>query len=340
MDAVTWLGEVVAWAGAELVRVLRYPLDTGQRLYSVYLLSALVLALAVLAYRQWRAEGTWRPLAVLRELFAARIWWHPSARLDYALFLLNPLLRPLLLVGGLSMVPVAIAVSDAMSASWGHSSVALAAWQVTALFTVALFVADDFTRYWLHRALHRVRALWALHRLHHSAEVLTPITVYRMHPLESALYSVRMVVTQGLVVGVFFHFFGMRLSAWEVAGANLFTYAFNLAGANLRHSHVWLSFGPWLERLFISPAQHQIHHSDRPEHYDRNFGSFLAVWDWMFGTLVLARGQVVTGFGLGRERNPFTGLARAWWLPVRDLGRALAGRKARAAPVARDATAE
>jgi len=327
MELPAWLHEAPARVGAELAGVLRYPLNSDQRLYGAYLLSALALALAVLLYRQRRREGHWHPLAALRELFSPRIWWHPSARLDYALFVLNPVIRSLLLVGGLSMVPVAVAVSDALSAGWGHASLRLEDWQVAALFTLALFVFDDFTRYWLHRALHRVRALWALHRLHHSAEVLTPITVYRMHPLESALYSLRMVLTQGVVVGVFFYFFGMRLSAWEIAGANLFTYAFNMAGSNLRHSHVWLSFGPWLERAFISPAQHQIHHSDRPEHYDRNFGSFLAVWDWMFGTLVLARGQTVTGFGLGRAGNPFSGVARAWWLPVRDIGRVLTGRR-------------
>lgn len=329
MELPVWLGEAVAWAVPEMLRVLRSPLDSDQRMYWPYLLSALVLALGVLLHRRRRQAGAWQPLAALRELFSPRIWWHPSARLDYALFVLNPLVRSLLLVGGLSMVPVALAVADLLKGGWGASSLYLSDWQVAALFTSALFIADDFTRYWLHRFLHRIRALWALHRLHHSAEVLTPITVYRMHPLESGLYSLRMVVTQGLVVGVFFYLFGMRLSAWEVAGANLFTYAFNMAGSNLRHSHVWLSFGPWVERIVISPAQHQIHHSDRPEHFDRNFGSFLAVWDWLFGTLVLARGQVVTGFGLGQGRNPFAGPLQAWWLPVRDVARVLVGGRLR-----------
>jgi hypothetical protein len=37
--------------------------------------------------------------------------------------------------------------------------------------------------------------------------------------------------------------------------------------------------------LILSPAHHQIHHSDDPQHFNRNLGSVLAVWDWMFGTL-------------------------------------------------------
>lgn len=329
MSPQDWFGALAGRATTEMARLVQSPLDSDQRMYWAYLLAALVIALAVLIVRRWRQAGGLQPLAALRELFSPRIWWHPSARLDYLLFALNPLLRSVLLVGGLSMVPIALVVSDLMQDGWGAAALSLPDWQVAALFTAALFVADDFTRYWLHRALHRLRALWALHRLHHSAEVLTPITVYRMHPLESGLYSLRMVATQGIVVGVFFYLFGMRLSAWEVAGANLFTYAFNMAGSNLRHSHVWLSFGPWIERIIISPAQHQIHHSDRREHYDRNFGSFLAIWDWLFGTLVIARGQVVTGFGLGHRENPFTGLLQAWWLPIRDLASVLVGGRLR-----------
>jgi hypothetical protein len=48
---------------------------------------------------------------------------------------------------------------------------------------------------------------------------------------------------------------------------------------------VWLSFGPAIEHVLNSPAQHQIHHSDAPRHFDRNFGVNLSLWDWMFGTL-------------------------------------------------------
>lgn len=321
MALPAWLGELLAGAGDDLARVLQYPLNASQRLYFYYLLSALALGFVVLLWRYYRRRGVWRPGRALKQLLSPRIWWHPSARLDYLLFLFNPLIRGVLLAGGLTMVPVALAVSDGLGYLGAGEGLQLTALQLTALFTVSLFVADDFTRYWLHRALHRVPMLWALHRLHHSAEVLTPVTVYRMHPLESALYALRMVVTQGAVVGVFFFFFGMGLSAWQVAGANFFTWAFNLAGANLRHSHVWLSWGA-LERLFISPAQHQIHHSDQPRHFDRNFGSFLAIWDGLFGTWVGARGQRVTGFGLGRD-SPHRSLWQAWWEPLAAMARAL-----------------
>ncbi len=40
-----------------------------------------------------------------------------------------------------------------------------------------------------------------------------------------------------------------------------------------------------LGRIFVSPAHHQVHHSANPKHFNKNFGSCLALWDWMFGTL-------------------------------------------------------
>ena len=59
-------------------------------------------------------------------------------------------------------------------------------------------------------------------------------------------------------------------------------------GANLRHSHVKLKYPSFLEYIFISPHQHQIHHSDNPIHFNKNMGSKLAIWDWLLGTLVLS----------------------------------------------------
>ncbi len=310
------------WPVTELLTVLSAWGDPGQRVYLGYLLSALVIALLVLGWRSRRQPGELkRQLSVF---FSKDIWWHPSARLDYLLFVLNPLWRVLPLFGGITFVPLMIRVSDSLYAGLGPVSPSWTAVEITATFTAVLFVADDFSRYVLHRMLHRIPALWSLHRLHHSAEVMTPLTVYRLHPLESLLYTLRSVLTQGIVVGIYFYAFGIGITAWELAGVNVLTYLFNLAGANLRHSHLWIGYGPWLERLFISPAQHQIHHSRDSRHYDRNFGSFLAIWDGLFGSLTLSRGEQVTGFGLAAG-NPHGSLLEAWREPLLSMARALSG---------------
>ena len=112
-----------------------------------------------------------------------------------------------------------------------------------------------------------------------------------------------------------------------VLGANAILFVFHVAGSNLRHSHVWISYGALLEHLFISPAQHQIHHSVDRRHHDKNFGAVLAVWDWLGGTLNLASGERDLQFGVGGAEASPHALSTLYLTPFRDaldgLSRAL-----------------
>ena len=74
---------------------------------------------------------------------------------------------------------------------------------VTASYTVSVFVVGDFSRYFLHRLMHRIPSLWVFHQIHHSATTMNPFTVYRVHPVESFLYGLRRTLSTGLVTGVF-----------------------------------------------------------------------------------------------------------------------------------------
>ena len=49
---------------------------------------------------------------------------------------------------------------------------------------VAMVLAVDFMRYWLHRACHTYAPLWRLHEVHHSPDILYTLNVGRFHPLE------------------------------------------------------------------------------------------------------------------------------------------------------------
>jgi sterol desaturase/sphingolipid hydroxylase (fatty acid hydroxylase superfamily) len=72
-------------------------------------------------------------------------------------------------------------------------------------------------------------------------------------------------------------------------------------GSNLRHSHIWLSWGDKIEGVFLSPAQHQIHHSDNVKHFDKNFGTALSVWDRLFNCFIPASKAGALSFGIGKE---------------------------------------
>jgi sterol desaturase/sphingolipid hydroxylase (fatty acid hydroxylase superfamily) len=68
----------------------------------------------------------------------------------------------------------------------------------------------------------------------------------------------------------------------------------------LQHSHVWLPVTGKAGRVVMSPAHHQLHHSDDPAHHNCNFGSMLSLFDWLAGTLVVPhkrRQKLVFGAG-------------------------------------------
>ncbi|MCV2885564.1 sterol desaturase family protein [Aestuariibacter sp. AA17] len=277
-----------------------YLLSANRRTFGLYLLSACLLAIP--AYFVHKKQKTLSGFAGY--LFNRRIWLHDSAKLDYGLFIVNRLTRALLWAPiVLTMVPIAMGVSGALESLFGHPAPLTShPLVVISVFTLLLFLLDDLTRFLLHLAFHKVPMLWEFHKVHHSAKVLTPITIYRTHPLESYLYACRLALAQGIAVGIGYVLFGQSLTMLDVMGANIFVFVFNIMGANLRHSHVRWSWGDIIERWFISPAQHQIHHSDNPKHFDRNLGSALAIWDRLANTLVLSSSATRIRFGLGKHQ--------------------------------------
>jgi sterol desaturase/sphingolipid hydroxylase (fatty acid hydroxylase superfamily) len=113
-----------------------------------------------------------------------------------------------------------------------------------------------------------------------------------------------------------------------VGTVNAGYFLFNAMGANLRHSHIWLSYGPVLEHVLISPAQHHVHHSMNPKHYNKNYGEVFAIWDLMFGTLYVLRAHEDLVFGLAdkhgqRIEQPYPNLRTALLDPFGDSWRAL-----------------
>jgi iron(III) transport system substrate-binding protein len=196
-------------------------------------------------------------------------------------------------------------------------------WCIATVFTVSLFLLDDVTKYLVHRCLHQSSFLWCFHKIHHSAQVLTPFTVYRTHPVEGIVFGLRSIFLQAIATAVFFYFFGERAELITILGVNAGLFVFNAAGANLRHSHVWISYGKFIENFLISPAQHQVHHSAEPKHHNCNFGVVLAVWDWMGGSLYHADSQSPRQFGLGDGSENVHDLSTIYLTPIIESMRCL-----------------
>lgn len=272
-----------------------------KRVFVGYLLLSVLLAFAwLILFRGSSLRGA------VRRVFDRKIWFSGSALADYQIFVLNRVftgfISPLLL----TQVAIATAIYMALVRSdldlWGLYEGAPKALVVT-LFSVAMFVADDFTKYLMHRWMHKWSALWSIHKVHHSAETMTPITVYRVHPLEGVLYATRSVMAQGPTIAIFYYFFDNGLDLYTILGVNVLVFVFHVTGSNLRHSHIDIRYPKWLEHVLISPAQHQLHHSIAEEHYDKNYGAALAIWDWIFGSLHVSDGQHDLEFGLREDEH-------------------------------------
>ena len=267
--------------------------DEGKRIYWPYLLSALVIAVIISYLRLGSVKSA------VREGLALRHWWSTSTLVDLQWVVLNHVLRVLIvvpLIGG--QLGLAMVINRWLYAHFGAGNyLAWGVLETSILLTIVIFLLDDFTRFFVHYLYHKVPLLWRFHAIHHSAAVLTPLTLYRIHFVEMFINSCRSLLVVGGVSGLFIYVFDGSVSLVQVMGVSVFTMVFNLAGANLRHSHVWVGFGP-VERWLISPAQHQIHHSIKPEHLNSNFGATIAIWDRWLGTWISSKEQSVEQIGL------------------------------------------
>jgi sterol desaturase/sphingolipid hydroxylase (fatty acid hydroxylase superfamily) len=168
--------------------------------------------------------------------------------------------------------------------------------------------------------------LWPFHALHHSAEVLTPLTATRNHPVFLMIRNVIYSLVLGVVVAFSLFLLIGEIDLLTIGGANAGYVLFNVFGANLRHSHVWLSYGRTLEHILISPAQHQIHHSCDVKHHNKNYGEVFAFWDWMFGTLYIPDAEEKLTFGIAdaegnRIEQPHPTLRAALFKPFAEAFR-------------------
>lgn len=235
----------------------------------------------------------------------ARVYFHRSALLDYRYYFVRAILKVALVLPIAGLVDPYIFRSGDYIAFftnlWGarpHTGHNLA---LSLLYGLGVFLVRDFTNYWTHRAFHS-RWLWAFHKVHHSAPVLVPLTASRVHFVEEIVEKLATTASLGIFIGIFWYLCGREISRYTLFGVTYLVFIFNALASNLRHSHVWLSFGPLFEHVINSPAQHQIHHSDAPRHMNKNFATNLSLWDWMFGTLYVttSRPEAVR-FGIGEQ---------------------------------------
>lgn len=246
------------------------------------------------------AQGQERKTTLMQFLLPKDIYTHVSARVDVALYVFERLLRPLWVAPVLIMVAPTVEQSmmSTMDVLIGSSPKLATNIQWTLLYSLITLLIYDAIFFLIHYCEHKIPALWAIHKIHHSAEVLTPLTRYREHFIEGPIYAVGAAVAYGLAGGLFGWLFVDNITQATLFNIGFFALLFGFNGS-FRHYHVAFHYPQWLSRWLHSPVMHHIHHSYLPQHRDKNLAAVTSIWDRIFGTLYIPEKDEATPWGLG-----------------------------------------
>ena len=207
--------------------------DPKKRVFVGYLFSAIIISFLWLCVLK---KNTLREC--FYKIFDKKIFLSKSSKADYILFIINIIILMFLSPILITQLAIATVVFEYL-----HSQTFLMPidagvqylWLIPYFFTISYFVLDDLTKFITHALMHKIPILWEIHKTHHSARTLTPITIFRTHPLEGVIFVIRSALTQGVVIALFYYVYGNNITFVTVLGANLLSFWFHLLGSNLRH---------------------------------------------------------------------------------------------------------
>jgi len=241
-----------------------------------------------------------------RILFAKKIWLSPSTILDYKYVFVGALIFANVVAYTTITGPqVSEFVYTQLSQIFGaHNSTKHSQIFFNVILATVLFLTYEFA-YWLnHYLCHKIPFLWEFHKVHHSATTLTPLTNWRMHPVDTILYLNTVSVILGATCGIVYYVMGKEIAHAALSGTNIIMLSYMALYGHLQHSQLWIPTTGLTGRIFLSPAHHQIHHSTNPIHFNTNLGAGLAVFDWLFGTLHLpSKQKQKLVFGVQNDRH-------------------------------------
>lgn len=148
---------------------------------------------------------------------------------------------------------------------------------------IAGLLISDFFMYWLHRAQHANRFLWAFHTTHHEPTQLTFATFLRFHPVEVIIGDIASYVVLAVL--------GADFTGWVLI------FMITTFLGEVQHTQIPWTLGP-LRWIFVTPRFHGYHHSVERAQHDRNFGGLFSFWDRLFGTAMPEDAPMPKAYGL------------------------------------------
>lgn len=157
-------------------------------------------------------------------------------------------------------------------------------WDKTWLYWLALFLAEDFAFYWLHRIDHDCRLFWAVHVTHHSSEEFNLTTGFRssvFQPVYRVIYFIPLALVGFDPLDIF-----LMYSITQIYGILVHTQLIDKLG--------------FLEYILVTPSHHRVHHASNVPYLDKNLGMCLIFWDKLFGTFAAEDPAEPVRYGLTR----------------------------------------
>ena len=156
------------------------------------------------------------------------------------------------------------------------------------------YLTIDFVNYWAHRILHTLEPLKYIHKIHHSATELNPLTTFRHSALEH-LYFYSILGLTAICFKI-----DDQVKSWAIF--------LSVVIDIIQHSNFNIKLPYFFNYVFILPRNHYFHHAK--EHYlkgGQNFGLTFSFWDILFKSFYLPKEMEDIELGLRNDnlsKNP------------------------------------
>lgn len=242
-------------------------LDTLNNLTPVLIIGSLAIFMTLEKYLPYFEHGMGR----------GKQRWHNIGMIAIA-FLINAV------VGSLIAIPIIWSQENnfgLMHRILGQSTLAI----VLGIFLI------DLSGYLLQVIMHKIPALWRIHRIHHADTEMDATSSLRLHPFE--------LILQLAVQAVLLPLLGVSIASF------IFYFTLALPWFVLNHSNI--KFPYWFERIgsliMSTPDWHRVHHSSFQPETDSHYGCLFSIWDRLFGTGGKVNVEKIQ-FGLDKFRGP------------------------------------
>lgn len=173
---------------------------------------------------------------------------------------------------------------------WLYNNFAIFDIKSNFLTWLLLFLATDLLWYWYHRFGHKVNILWSAHVVHHQSDDFN-FTV-----------AARITIFQAFFRSMFWSFIPVLGFPPEMITTILLIHG---AYPFFTHTQLVGKLGI-IEKVFVTPSHHRVHHSSNERYLDKNFGDVLIIWDKLFGTFTEEDEKEKPVYGITAPLNSYS----------------------------------